>query len=588
MMAENNTISMIFTHNGRMRCFINKLLVAGGQENKTHDVDFIDDASENLELSSVGTSEYFTPASRTTSNEYDYDSDASTEPSAHDDGPLIVGGQKASMPRFKNGSVVEVKIDDRVISIRLLISGEIDEHKPDKYYYVTPEEEFTDVNMMRGSYKVMPFRDISFENNFYDIKPGNTYTFYLVRHGQGTHNVKKLSTVQKAVKKIKDDTAFMDAELTPEGREQAERTGKKFRELITKKAGNPVFAPEFLFASDLLRTRQTAIEFIKGMGIPFDVRNIQIYVLPCSHELDYVKGGKCDGNQGITAPENTSICTTNNYKCLYEGGFSINWDYYYEFYGNATREKLCKSNCQKCRNTDMIKEAMKIIKKEKTGYYLQGRPEKKVTFDDKADEGDKIDKRLKGLGFVGGTRGRNVDGIRDSSLKRKAQAIHFVNLLQHIRDYHVANERFELYLINRGEQSLLTQEQRLKLFNRIEYDILNSLNGGGDKTDFEKRKEQMLKFLEFLQKSDNFTDADKRFNKFLKNTGQESLLSKEDRLAMFRHIEGRILRENNIGSIGGKSKTTKRKHKSKRKTKKRGKRKRKTKKLRSKLSKKRN
>ena len=101
-MAENNTISMIFTHNGRMRCFINKLLVAGGQADKTHDVDFIGDMPDDLEMSSVGTSEYLTADSRRTSDSYDSDSDASTEPGTHDDGPLIVGGQKASMPRFKN------------------------------------------------------------------------------------------------------------------------------------------------------------------------------------------------------------------------------------------------------------------------------------------------------------------------------------------------------------------------------------------------------------------------------------------------------------------------------------------------------
>ena len=408
MMAEKKTVSMIFTHNGRMRCFINKLLVDSGHEDKTHDIDMLEGVDDNLELSSVGTSEYLTADSRKTSYDYDSDSDTSIEQgSTGETDPMIIGGEKASMPRFKNGAVVEIKIDKKVISIKLVISGEIDEYKPSKYYYVTPGEETNDVNMIRGMYKVLPFQDITLENKdlrfFHESDFSGPYIFYLVRHGQGFHNLKKLNPVEKAVKKIKEDTTSMDSELTPEGRDQAERSGKKFRELLRK---NKVLPPEFLFTSDLVRTRQTAIEFLKGMDIPFDVRNIQIYVLPCSHELSYVKGGNCDGNQGLTAPENTSLCTTANPKCMYEGGFTINWDYYYQFYGNSTRAKLCKSNCQRCRNTDMLKEAMKIIKKEKEGYYKQGtslekKPKKKVTFEDNPDEADKISKNLKSLGFGG-------------------------------------------------------------------------------------------------------------------------------------------------------------------------------------------
>ena len=78
-MSEKKTVSMIFTHNGRMRCFINKLLVDHGHEDKTHDIDMLEGVDENLELSSVGTSEYLTADSRKTSYDYDSDSDTSIE-----------------------------------------------------------------------------------------------------------------------------------------------------------------------------------------------------------------------------------------------------------------------------------------------------------------------------------------------------------------------------------------------------------------------------------------------------------------------------------------------------------------------------
>ena len=86
-----------------------------------------------------------------------------------------------------------------------------------------------------------------------------------------------------------------------------------------------------------------------------------LIVLPCAHELNYKKDGKCDGKQFLTANENIMNCDSSRPECQKEGGKEVNWDIYTRFY-NGTRTKS-NSEKQKCRNTDMIKQAIEYIKK---------------------------------------------------------------------------------------------------------------------------------------------------------------------------------------------------------------------------------
>ena len=86
-----------------------------------------------------------------------------------------------------------------------------------------------------------------------------------------------------------------------------------------------------------------------------------LIVLPCAHELNYKKDGKCDGKQFLTANENIMNCDSSRPECQTEGGKEVNWDIYTRFY-NGTRTKS-NSGKQKCRNTDMIKQAIEYIKK---------------------------------------------------------------------------------------------------------------------------------------------------------------------------------------------------------------------------------
>jgi bisphosphoglycerate-dependent phosphoglycerate mutase len=204
----------------------------------------------------------------------------------------------------------------------------------------------------------------------------NTFVFYIVRHGDGVHNkAKQEGFFYKSLQIIKG--LLNDASLTPIGENQCKVAGKKLGET------NPVI--NFLFTSDLKRTRQTLYRLLEGgeENILFNPPNEKfnnVIILPCSHELDY-KDDKCDGNQGITAQANQmncsaiSVCpitkTLNVDYCSYlppvkdtdSKNLCLNWSHYSKFYGtekNGTR-KNPTSKPQKCKDTNMIKQAIGII-----------------------------------------------------------------------------------------------------------------------------------------------------------------------------------------------------------------------------------
>jgi hypothetical protein len=134
-----------------------------------------------------------------------------------------------------------------------------------------------------------------------------------------------------------------------------------------------------LFVSDMKRTRQTLANMYKGIlemkessndlivGINDSSNIIEVKVLPCSHELAYVKNSKCDGVSKITANENKMNCSIQDSKCKIEvvpnssNQLSVNWDNYVKFYNGKTRGAFINMNKSRCRDTDMITLAVKDI-----------------------------------------------------------------------------------------------------------------------------------------------------------------------------------------------------------------------------------
>lgn len=175
-----------------------------------------------------------------------------------------------------------------------------------------------------------------------------TYNFYIIRHADGVHN--SMKAFEKAF-----SSNVTDAELSNEGIKQAE-IAKEF--LKTSQI-------DYLYVSDLKRTRQTLAILIKDKN---EIKSTEVVVLPCAHELDYVKGGLCDGDQGIKGAlsyENKPKCSTDNKictdVCCRVNNLPINWSLYRAFYDEGTRIAHGQ-NAKRCRDTNMIKQALEHMK----------------------------------------------------------------------------------------------------------------------------------------------------------------------------------------------------------------------------------
>jgi hypothetical protein len=188
------------------------------------------------------------------------------------------------------------------------------------------------------------FNNININYSF--IIPSDT-EIYLVRHGQGYHNIK--GTINKIL-----NNTIVDPELTDVGINQAILAGTFLNGYIKTYYKNPNIK---FGASHLIRTQQT----IGFMMTQFN-RNDTIYIIPCIHELIYNNNGNCDNSLLNKLPINSNkpkcnyntlntTCynlkiTTNNMNI----NININWDYYIKFY------KLNNT----CENTNIINEILII------------------------------------------------------------------------------------------------------------------------------------------------------------------------------------------------------------------------------------
>jgi hypothetical protein len=197
----------------------------------------------------------------------------------------------------------------------------------------------------------------------YNVSPGYTYIFYLIRHGQGEHNV--LKGMSKKWSALAVSSTYKDPSLTNTGVQQAIEIGQKLQVILDGQNQKV----DYLFASDLKRTRQTLYYILQSMDSDPALRHKQINILPCSEELNYTANKNCDSSQWATPNENISLC--NPFKdyakaglpnlCQNERGNYASWKNYTAFYGTGTRSNPGKYKPQKCRDTDMIKQAILYI-----------------------------------------------------------------------------------------------------------------------------------------------------------------------------------------------------------------------------------
>ena len=316
---------------------------------------------------------------------------------------IVVGGGPAKVGQvasFKNAAIIRLVITKDTVKASLAVSGIIDakENKANYTYFVRPDE----MGKSGAAYTEVPFRDNTTKNNFHDVGD-DTYVFYLVRHGQAEHNV--LKGFSKAF-------SSKDTSLTDAGETQASNSGVKLTSEIIK--NDPEYKyPDFLFASDLKRTRQTLLKIMKGMPSLKEKHGTtrDIIILPCAHELKYKydpESATCDAKQGAmwlpwakTPNENISTCTRET--CTTPGTtkqvtYNNDWSSYYDFYSNHTRAtrpffKSCFT-CPKepagkrCRDTDMITQAIEHLASPNTSRMSLNTISKQDFFDNDDEDDD--------------------------------------------------------------------------------------------------------------------------------------------------------------------------------------------------------
>ena len=188
---------------------------------------------------------------------------------------------------------------------------------------------------------------------------------YIIRHGEGTHNV---SPYLK--KKFNQAFGVYDTQLTHEGVQQAYKAGQNMSSQIDEIDG--------LFASKLNRTRLTLIKFLEGLKeIKLkEKKNIniptEITIVPCSHELGKFHEKECDKNNKknwVTPNENRSYCVCGKFDnkkckkteiqqdhelCKKTENYTLIWKDYNEH----------NNEHNNCNDTNMITEMIKIINKK--------------------------------------------------------------------------------------------------------------------------------------------------------------------------------------------------------------------------------
>lgn len=358
---SNTILSLIVTHQARIRCLLHDIYFGvGSMDLKTFVGYDADDEMETNRESMINQNN--TPRREQLSINDDVDYTYESNDNDDDDRLEMTGGKtnmkpKASkLARFKNGCILEFKVNKDTIQVNLVYDGEVDEEKPDYVYYVS-NVSIPDPKVADGKYKTTLFKPINIPNVIYqNISPGINYVFYLIRHGQAAHNL--LKGFKNKLMTQGFGSTYKDTSLTLAGVAQAIEIGKILKSIL---GPNKI---DYLFASDLKRTRQTLYNILKEFDDDSLLQRKQIIILPCSHEVSYTANKNCDANQGyITPNENISLCNPfkNDKLCQNEAGNTASWNYYTRFYGTGTRKTPGKYKPQQCRDTDMIKQAIIYI-----------------------------------------------------------------------------------------------------------------------------------------------------------------------------------------------------------------------------------
>jgi hypothetical protein len=259
--------------------------------------------------------------------------------------------------RFKNGAVLKLMIRGTIMRVELFYDGELTPNKSDhkgfmngkKPYFVTQKNFVTTPEDKKPKPKGQ-YIFYTQQSNIDFASGALNFDIYLIRHGEGTHNISKWGPVKGIVNQA--------ADLTDDGVEQAKRTGLALETIITSAT-----VPITLASSDIPRAINTMIQIRKKSLYLVDDK--PIHIVPCSHEIPHKKP-PCDG-RGMAAGENDS----QGYNYYTKGKRNIDYEEYFEFYNGTSRsgQKLrggvMRRDRSRCRGSSMFKQIYELVVDEK-------------------------------------------------------------------------------------------------------------------------------------------------------------------------------------------------------------------------------
>ncbi|VBB18983.1 histidine phosphatase family protein [Yasminevirus sp. GU-2018] len=239
--------------------------------------------------------------------------------------------------RFKNCCILRLSLKRGMSKgvIELVYEGDVMNRKEGAYFR-TPS-----TKAKEGDVDFLPFE---FGLDTLNIVPASVkedYNIYIVRHGEAEHNLKG------SLHLTKDTLLTSNSKKQDDGVRQAVRAGSALASILN---GDNI---KTVFVSELKRTRQTLSVMMRQMGIRKDM-----IVLPCSNELKYSEGGRCDAigkSQFALVPaENKAVCPENmsGDMCTVVDGFKVDWGHYMNFKKDSTVS---------CADRNMIQIMLDIV-----------------------------------------------------------------------------------------------------------------------------------------------------------------------------------------------------------------------------------
>ena len=267
--------------------------------------------------------------------------------------------------RFKNCAILCLTLNLTLynFTIELVYNGQLSEDEEHNVstrrpYYVIPKTQINSEGLVpfetiqgriSDETRALNLLPIDLEQLKYKFKT-DTIKFYIVRHGQAEHNEKKWNKAGFSLE--------LDTTITNAGKIQALESAEALKEILGEET-----TIDIVCASDLQRTRQTAVRFFQILDT--SIYSHKMVIIPCTNELNKSgKNGNCyekSSNSSIfgskSARENYPACTPDT--CLKinlqeDVDVDIDWSLYSLFYDKKMRSYPNLTDKPNCKDTNMI------------------------------------------------------------------------------------------------------------------------------------------------------------------------------------------------------------------------------------------